>query len=116
MISYCNHDLCYRFLKSAVYGINTSRQTTTKYTPFFLMFLREAKAPHIINTLYEKSDGVLGTFEGKEAEVIGAAVESCMKITKTVSIVFTNHQIQVTLVLRGGYIPENPIVKRIIVK
>lgn len=48
----------YRFLRSAVYGINTSWQRTTKHTPFFLMYLRNPKGPYSINDLHKAKEGV----------------------------------------------------------
>ncbi|XP_063853908.1 uncharacterized protein LOC135096373 isoform X2 [Scylla paramamosain] len=47
-----------------VYGINTSQQAT-KYTPFFLMHVRAAKAPHPLNTSQESLVGQ--TIDSKSA-------------------------------------------------
>ena len=93
----------YRVLDSVVYGINTSVQTVTKYTPFYLMYLREARAPHAISTYHEGMQEVGLDIEhnGRLAnDAIAHAINSCIEVNKTVSKEILNLEVDLTCKIR----------------
>ncbi|KAG7156972.1 Gypsy retrotransposon integrase-like protein 1-like 2 [Homarus americanus] len=80
-----NQDDWDRHLNSVVYGINTSKQSTTKYSPFNLMYLREARGAHTINTIHDSHEGVdLDLNPRLMDEVITNSMEYCVWTSKQV--------------------------------
>ncbi|KAG7461583.1 hypothetical protein MATL_G00192640 [Megalops atlanticus] len=47
-------------LKAVVYAINTSEQSSTRYTPYFSMFCRHPKMPEVLNSSPIGEDFVIG--------------------------------------------------------
>ena len=47
-----------KFLQPAMFALRTKKQLTTQYSPYFLMFGREAKYPSEVPLKYEVAGGI----------------------------------------------------------
>lgn len=79
----------FRYINCAVYGMNTSQKATTKYTPFFLMYFREARRQSFLNAMHEDSEEVFPSKCEDDQRIdddIKASMEICKKVSTNIFI------------------------------